>query len=123
VTRGEVDHPPTSPRSRAIPHLFTNRGRLHDLTASRADLRAQFRWETINAVTYKLGGVTFVVGSILFFPRFEDYADLGAWIFFGGSLLYLLVTVTVSAGDDRLRAVRAAAGLAGISTLLDTRAP
>lgn len=76
-----------------MPHMFTNRPRLHDLTVGRDDLRAQFRWETINAVTYKLGGVTFVAGSVLFFPRFEAYADLGAWIFFVGSLLYLLVTV------------------------------
>jgi hypothetical protein len=33
------------------------------------------------------------------------------------------VTVTVSAGDDRLRTIRAAAELAGISPLLDTGAP
>ncbi len=33
------------------------------------------------------------------------------------------VTVTVSAGDDRLCAIRAAAALAGISPLLDTGAP
>jgi len=76
-----------------MPHLFTNRPRLHDLTASSADIRAQFRWETINAVAYKLGGVVFIVGSILFFPAFEAYADIGAWTFFAGSLIYLLVTV------------------------------
>jgi len=76
-----------------MPHLFTNRPRLHDLSASRSDVRAQFRWETINAVAYKLGGVIFVIGSVLFFPRFEEYADLGALVFFGGSLIYLVVTV------------------------------
>jgi len=76
-----------------MPHLFTNRPRLHDLTASSADIRAQFRWETINAVAYKLGGVVFIIGSILFFPAFEAYADIGAWTFFAGSLIYLLVTV------------------------------
>ena len=43
-----------------MPHLFTNRPRMHDLTASSADLRAQFRWETINAVAYKLGGLVFI---------------------------------------------------------------
>jgi hypothetical protein len=73
--------------------MFTNRHRLHNLTKDHRDLRAQFRWETINAVLYKIGGVLFIVGSIFFFPRFEALADLGAWVFFVGSLLYLVVTV------------------------------
>jgi len=73
--------------------MFTNRSRIHDLTRDRSDLRAQFRWETINAVFYKVGGLVFIIGSILFFPRFEAYADIGAWTFFIGSLLYLVVTV------------------------------
>jgi hypothetical protein len=76
-----------------VPHLFANRPRLHDLTRASGDRRAQFRWETINAVLYKVGGVIFIIGSVLFFPRFEAYADLGAWTFFVGSLLYLVVTV------------------------------
>ncbi|MBL0715320.1 MAG: YrhK family protein [Desulfosarcina sp.] len=76
-----------------MPHMFTNRPRLHDLTQGHAALSAQFRWETINAVLYKIGGFVFILGSILFFPRFEAYADIGAWTFFGGSLLYLVVTV------------------------------
>ncbi|MGD9330311.1 MAG: YrhK family protein [Desulfobacterales bacterium] len=76
-----------------MPHMFTNRHRLHNLTKDHRDLRAQFRWETINAVLYKIGGVLFIVGSIFFFPRFEALADLGAWVFFVGSLLYLVVTV------------------------------
>ncbi len=75
-----------------MPHMFVTRPRLHNLTAGRNELKKQFRWETINAVFYKFGGLTFIVGSILFFPRFEKYADLGAWTFFGGSLLYLVVT-------------------------------
>jgi hypothetical protein len=73
--------------------MFINRPRLHDLNKDHEDLKAQFRWETINAVIYKVGGLVFIAGSVLFFPRFEAYADLGAWIFFGGSLLYLAVTV------------------------------
>ena len=84
-----------------MPHLFVNRPRLHDLTSSSADVRAQFRWETINAVFYKIGGVVFIVGSVLFFPRFEAYADIGAWTFFFGSLLYLVVT-----GHDIIESVR-----------------
>jgi hypothetical protein len=73
--------------------MFINRPRLHDLTRGRDDLKSQFRWETINAVFYKIGGFLFIIGSIFFFPRFEAYADLGAGIFFVGSLLYLVVTV------------------------------
>ena len=84
-----------------MPHLFTNRPRLHDLTRDSADLRAQFRWETINAVFYKIGGLVFIAGSVLFSPRFEEYADAGAWTFFFGSLLYLVVT-----GHDMTEAVR-----------------
>jgi len=83
-----------------MPHLFTNRPRLHDLTRDSADLRAHFRWESINAVLYKIGGLVFIAGSVLFFPRFEEYADVGAWTFFFGSLLYLLVT-----GHDMAEAV------------------
>jgi hypothetical protein len=30
--------------------MFVNRPRLLDLTRDSADLRAQFRWETINAI-------------------------------------------------------------------------
>ena len=76
-----------------MPHMFVNRDRLYGLTKDRADLRAQFRWETINALLYKLGGLLFILGSFLFFPKMEAYKDLGAWIFFIGSLVYLVVTV------------------------------
>lgn len=76
-----------------MPHLFVNRPRLHDLIGDDPDLRAQFRWETINAVVYVSGGIVFVVGSVLFFPSLSRYADIGAWAFIAGSLLYLLVTV------------------------------
>jgi hypothetical protein len=76
----------------AMPHLFTNRQRRHDLSAAPGQAGRQFVWETVNAVLYKIGGVVFIIGSVLFFPRFEAYADLGAWTFFFGSLLYLVVT-------------------------------
>jgi len=76
-----------------MPHMFVNRPRLHALAKGRDDVRRQFRWEIINAVLYKLGGIVFIAGSIFFFPRFAAYADWGAWVFFAGSLLYLVVTV------------------------------
>ncbi|MFP4658169.1 MAG: YrhK family protein, partial [Desulfonatronovibrionaceae bacterium] len=76
-----------------MPHIFTNRPRLLDLTGDREDIKKQFRWETINAVIYKLGGAVFIAGSILFFPAMDAHRDLGCWIFFAGSVLYLVVTV------------------------------
>jgi hypothetical protein len=84
-----------------MPHLFVNRPRLHDLTKGSKQIEAQFRWETINAFIYKAGGVIFIAGSILFFPRFEAYADWGAWTYFVGSFLYLIVT-----GHDLMEVVR-----------------
>jgi hypothetical protein len=36
--------------------MVVNRSRLHDLTKGRKDLQTQFRWETVNAVLYKIGG-------------------------------------------------------------------
>ncbi|MBW8640648.1 YrhK family protein [Hoeflea sp. WL0058] len=75
-----------------MPHLFVNRPRLHDLFNRKPSLRDQFRWETINAIAYKFGGVLFIAGSIMFFPSMEAYAFLGALIFVAGSLVYLLVT-------------------------------
>ena len=75
-----------------MPHMFVNRPRLHDFVADDPENRKNFRWETINAAAYQAGGLTFIFGSICFFPSLSAYLDLGAWIFFFGSLLYLLVT-------------------------------
>lgn len=75
-----------------MPHLFVNRPRLHDLVGEDPNLKSNFRWETVNAVTYEAGGLVFIAGSICFFPALSAYANIGAWIFFAGSLLYLLVT-------------------------------
>lgn len=86
-----------------MPHLFVNRPRLLGLTRRAADVKGQFRWETFNAVLYKIGGVIFIGGSILFFPRFEAYEDLGAWLFFAGSLLYLVVCLHDMAEAIRYR--------------------
>ena len=84
-----------------IPHLFTNRQRLLGLLNEEGDLHGHFAWETVNAILYKVGGVSFIVGSIFFFPSFGAYEDVGAWIFFAGSLLYLIVT-----GHDMVEVVR-----------------
>lgn len=83
-----------------MPHLFVNRPRYHHLTGSPTESAAHARWETLNAFLYLLGGGIFIVGSVLFFPRFDALADIGAWLFFGGSLLYIVVT-----GHDLAEAV------------------
>ncbi len=97
-----------------MPHLFVNRPRLHDLVGEDPSLRDHFRWETLNAVIYKLGGVVFVIGSVLFFPSMSAYADLGAWTFVFGSLLYLVVT-----GHDLLEVRRHALTRKGPATIWD----
>lgn len=67
-----------------MPHLFTNRPRQYKFV--------NFNWESVNALLYIVGGMTFIMGSIFFLPRYEELSDIGAWIFFGGSLVYLVVT-------------------------------
>jgi hypothetical protein len=76
-----------------MPHLIANRKRYHDLTKAHPEIRDQFRWETINTAVYLLGGVVFIIGSVLFFPKFSNYSDVGAWTFIVGSLLFLIVNV------------------------------
>ncbi|WP_204352680.1 YrhK family protein [Salinicola halophilus] len=74
-----------------MPHLFTNRPRAARLKRSNPDLRKEMWWEGVNALLYELGGVLFVIGSVLFFPSLEPWKDIGAWLFFVGSLVYLVV--------------------------------
>ncbi|MDG1696585.1 MAG: YrhK family protein, partial [Ilumatobacter sp.] len=53
----------------------------------------QIRWESVSAIIYLVGGALFIWGSVRFFPSLESQAEnRGAWIFFAGSLLYLVVT-------------------------------
>jgi len=76
-----------------MPHLFTNRPRQHNLFSRLPAGHRHFSWEVLNAILYLIGGLTFIFGSLFFFPRYSMYADRGAWIFFGGSIIYLLVTL------------------------------
>lgn len=76
-----------------MPHLIANRPRLYEPSEGRRGGHVPFRWETINAVAYKLGGFIFLVGSVLFFPALSDWSNLGAWLFVIGSLLYLAVNI------------------------------
>nr|WP_298414588.1 YrhK family protein [uncultured Halomonas sp.] len=75
-----------------MPHLVTHRPRVSDLKSSNPKSATHKLWETINAFSYKLGGLAFVAGSVFFFPALSNYLVIGDWLFFAGSLLYLLVT-------------------------------
>lgn len=75
-----------------MPHLFVNRPRYHHLTTRSTEPATHFRWETANAAIYTIGGAVFIAGSMMFFPRFAALEDVGAWLFFAGSLLYVVVT-------------------------------
>jgi len=97
-----------------MPHLFVNRPRLHDLVGDDPDQKKHFRWETINAIAYELGGLVFIAGSICFFPSLSEWANAGAWIFFAGSILYLVVT-----GHDMGEVLRAAGERDGPPDLWD----
>ncbi|RJS92390.1 YrhK family protein [Salinisphaera sp. Q1T1-3] len=76
-----------------MPHLFTNRPRVPSREPDTETLDLSWLWETRNALLYELGGVLFIVGSALFLPRFEAWQDIGAWLFFVGSLVYLVVLI------------------------------
>jgi uncharacterized membrane protein len=72
--------------------MFANRLRFYNPLGDYGDAGAQFKWETLNAMLYKAGGLVFIFGSVLFFPGLQAYADIGAWAFLIGSLIYLVVT-------------------------------
>lgn len=75
-----------------MPHLFTNRPRQYTLFTQKALGVSYLNWELANGILYIVGGITFVIGSVFFLPRYEELLDVGAWIFFGGSIVYLIVT-------------------------------
>lgn len=75
-----------------MPHLFTSRPRQYTLFSDRTLGISQYYWEIINSILYIVGGITFVIGSIFFLPKYEELFDVGVWIFFFGSLIYLVVT-------------------------------
>ncbi len=84
-----------------MPHLFVNRPRKHNLFSDEPAGHKHFSWESVSSTVYLVGGVLFIIGSIFFFPQYKSLADLGAWIFVVGSLLYLFVTL-----HDLLESIR-----------------
>lgn len=84
-----------------MPHLVTHRPRLTNPASSDISDPSHKAWETFDAFSYELGGVMFVAGSVFFFPALSAYLAVGDWLFFAGSILYLLVT-----GHDLLEVLR-----------------
>jgi hypothetical protein len=84
-----------------MPHLITHRPRLTNLASSDEADTSHKAWETFSAISYKIGGLTFVAGSVFFFPALSGYLAAGDWLFFAGSVLYLAVT-----GHDLLEVIK-----------------
>jgi len=68
-------------------HHITNRRRSYKSGSQ------SFFWEGLNASTYIIGALFFVVGSVFFLPGFQQYPAAGAWLFITGSLIYLAVSL------------------------------
>lgn len=64
-------------------HHITNRKRSYKSGTT------SFFWEALNASTYIVGAICFVVGSVFFLPALQTYSTAGAWLFIIGSLIYL----------------------------------
>ena len=84
-----------------MPHLISDRPRLLSLWRDEDDLSSQARWENIQAYLYAIGGLAFVIGSVFFFPALDPFMNVGAWVFFWGSILYLVVS-----GHDLAEVIR-----------------
>lgn len=68
-------------------HHITNRRRSYT-SGSKS-----FFWEGVNASTYLVGALCFLVGSVFFLPTFDAYSAAAAWLFVIGSLIYLGVAL------------------------------
>ncbi|SFR47561.1 YrhK-like protein [Marinobacter daqiaonensis] len=68
-------------------HHITNRKRSYKSGST------SFFWEGLNASTYIVGALCFVMGSVFFLPGFDEYSTAGPWLFIIGSLSYLGVTL------------------------------
>lgn len=75
-----------------MPHLISDRPRQLSLRRNEKDPSLHDRWENTQSILYIIGGVAFIVGSVFFFPSLVRFMNIGAWVFFGGSILYLIVS-------------------------------
>ncbi len=76
-------------------HNQTNKSSHIDQPKSTVDNSDQ--WKIWHGFNYIVGGITFLIGSILLFPFFNDYlnaAKLSAWLYTIGSTTFLLADIT-----------------------------
>lgn len=55
------------------------------------------KWRLWHGFNYFLGGGTFLIGSLLLFPFFNDYldaAEVSGWLYTIGSATFLLADIT-----------------------------
>lgn len=81
-------------------HIITNRSGESTLGSKKAS-EAELRLETIKAISYELGGVAFICGSIFYFPAFSEVEIIGQLLFFTGSVIFSFVTFS-----DLLQVIR-----------------
>jgi hypothetical protein len=75
-----------------MPHLFANRSRKLALLRDVDSPFAHMTWQWVSAFLYIVGGLFLVIGSVLFLPEYEDYADVGSYMFVVASVIYLWVS-------------------------------
>jgi VIT1/CCC1 family predicted Fe2+/Mn2+ transporter len=75
-----------------MPHLFANRSRKFALLKDEDKLGLHMAWQWVSAFLYIIGGILLVVGSVLFLPKYEEYAVDGSSMFLVASIIYLWVS-------------------------------
>lgn len=78
-----------------MPHTFTNRTRkfANFLCADPEQLGRQFRWERVNSWCYELGGILFVISSVLALPSLSNYKILSSELIIAASSFFLIVSL------------------------------
>lgn len=77
-----------------MPHTFTNRTRkFANLFSPPHELPKHFRWEKINAGCYELGGILFVIASVLYLPYYERFKTTASRTIIAASTCFLIVSL------------------------------
>jgi YrhK-like protein len=59
------------------------------LEPKRYPIPLSLSWRIVHAMLYTIGGITFLLGSLYYFPSMTDY-ELGGWLFTIGSIGFLI---------------------------------
>ena len=74
-----------------MPHLFVNRQRQHSIMPGLLCPGSHLSWEWFSGILYLVGGILLIAGSVLFLPKYAQYAEDGIWLFIAASICYTLV--------------------------------